>query len=119
MSNHFNKQCTCFLQIDQKLYFAFYDPCDTLEPGWPLRNLLCLLFYSCPDFTYSKTINILSLRGKNLESSIIFSIKTKGDEKILDKKEIIEGRLVGWEANVNGKMGPNIADLSESLDPNR
>ncbi|CAG5103199.1 Similar to ATG7: Ubiquitin-like modifier-activating enzyme ATG7 (Gallus gallus) [Cotesia congregata] len=110
------KETSC---VDQKLYFAFYDPCDTLEPGWPLRNLLCLLFYSCPDFTYSKTINILSLRGKNLESSIIFSIKTKGGEKILDRKEIIEGRLVGWEANVNGKMGPNIADLSESLDPNR
>ncbi|XP_074109927.1 autophagy-related 7 [Cotesia typhae] len=110
------KETSC---VDQKLYFAFYDPCDTLEPGWPLRNLLCLLFYFCPDFTYSKTINIISLRGKNLESSIIFSIKTKGDEKILDRKEIIEGRLVGWEPNINGKMGPNIADLSESLDPNR
>ncbi|XP_057318718.1 uncharacterized protein LOC130663487 isoform X1 [Microplitis mediator] len=104
----------------QKLYFAFYDPCDTLEPGWPLRNLLCLLFYSCPDFAFSETINILSIRGKNLESSVIFTIKvTENFNKDFKKKEMIEGRLVGWETNVNGKMGPNIADLSESLDPNR
>lgn len=102
------------------MYFAFYDPCDTLEPGWPLRNLLCLLFYSCPDFAFSETINILSIRGKNLESSVIFTIKaTESFNKDFKKKEMIEGRLVGWEANVNGKMGPNIADLSESLDPNR
>lgn len=104
----------------EKIYFAFYDPCDSVEPGWPLRNLLCLLFWYCPDFAFDQTINIVSIRGKDLKSSVIFKMKAKkGLDKEIVRKGISEGRLVGWETNANGKMGPNIDDLSESMDPVR
>lgn len=104
--------------MNKKIYFTFYDPCESLEPGWPLRNLLCLLFWSCPDYAFDETINILSIRGKNIESSMIYSIKAKEClNKESTRKDIFEGRLVGWETNAGGKMGPNIADLSESMDP--
>ncbi|KAK0176031.1 hypothetical protein PV328_000210 [Microctonus aethiopoides] len=107
-------------QVNDKIFFTFYDPCDSVEPGWPLRNLLCLLFWCLPEFAFKKSINILAIRGKELESSIIFTIKVNEDLNIeIARKNIFEGRLVGWETNASGKMGPNIADLSESMDPSR
>ncbi|XP_034946075.1 ubiquitin-like modifier-activating enzyme atg7 [Chelonus insularis] len=106
--------------VPKTIYFAFYDPCDSSEPGWPSRNLLCLLFWSCPQFAFTKTMKFMSIRGADLQSSIIFSIKAKQVLNIqMKRKEIIEGQLIGWETKVNGKLGPNIADLSESMDPNR
>ncbi|XP_058808922.1 ubiquitin-like modifier-activating enzyme ATG7 isoform X2 [Phymastichus coffea] len=101
------------------LYFAFYDPClHITAPGWPLRNLLCLLFISCPNICFEKWIKIISIRGCNVENSVVYTIRTKEQKnpKTL-QKILLEGNLVGWESNVRGKMGPSIADLSETMDP--
>lgn len=100
-----------------KIYFAFFDSCDSTEPGWPLRNLLCLLYWWCPDYSFENIIKIVSYRG---DDSVIYEIQAKaGLDREAVKKEIFLGRLVGWEANASGKMGPNIADLSQSMDPTK
>ncbi|XP_033223571.1 ubiquitin-like modifier-activating enzyme ATG7 [Belonocnema kinseyi] len=100
------------------IYFSFYDPCGNLAPGWPLRNLLCLLFWHAPNFSFHSSINFLSIRGSDLQKSIIYTLISKVHEDVESvRKSILEGRFVGWESNANGKMGPNIADLSDAMDP--
>lgn len=102
------------------MYFAYWDPCRSFEPGWPLRNLLCLLFWHSAKYAFEKTIKVLSIRGNDLERAVVFTLKAKVcEDREVAKKEIVAGRLVGWETNANGKMGPNIADLSDTMDPVR
>lgn len=53
-----------------------------------------------------------------MQTAVIFTLRIKEDKDVEAMKEVIsEGHLVGWEFNVNGKMGPNIADLSNIMDP--
>ena len=100
------------------IYFAYQDPCRSSEPGWPLRNLLCLLFYHATDFAFSKTMKFLSIRGTDLERAIVFTVRAKDcQDREAARQAIFTGAFVGWEVNANGKMGPNIADLSDSMDP--
>lgn len=107
-------------QETSEIYFAFFDPCNHTAPGWPLRNLLCLLFQHCFDFCYQNILKLISIRGKNMKNSVVYTIKTKAvsDEKIL-RAELFNGKLVGWESNDRGKLGPNVADLSDVMDPVR
>ncbi|XP_015176882.1 PREDICTED: ubiquitin-like modifier-activating enzyme atg7 isoform X1 [Polistes dominula] len=110
--------CENKVGIDCEIFFAFYDPCKSLEPGWQLRNLLCLLFWHCPTHSFTKSIQILSLRKNDFRTAVVYTLKCKeyaDQEKV--KKSISGSHLVGWEQNENGKMGPRIIDLSESLNP--
>ncbi|KAG5339541.1 ATG7 enzyme, partial [Acromyrmex charruanus] len=107
-------------QAKEEIYFAFYDPCASAEPGWPLRNLLCLLLWHCPTYCFTRDIKVLSVRSDKMQTAIIFTLRIKEDKDIETMREtIFEEHLVGWEANVNGKMGPNIADLSNIMDPTK
>ncbi|KAG5328911.1 ATG7 enzyme, partial [Acromyrmex heyeri] len=107
-------------QAKEEVYFAFYDPCASAEPGWPLRNLLCLLLWHCPTYCFTRDIKVLSVRSDKMQTAIIFTLRIKEDKDIETMREtIFEEHLVGWEANVNGKMGPNIADLSNIMDPTK
>ncbi|XP_012257942.2 ubiquitin-like modifier-activating enzyme atg7 [Athalia rosae] len=100
-----------------EIYFGFYDPCSSPEPGWPLRNLLCLLFWHCPKSSFNSIIKIIAMRGPEAKDAIIFTIQTKDyDKPNAIRQKIFEGRFVGWERSQGGKMGPNITDLSDSLD---
>ncbi|KAK2580514.1 hypothetical protein KPH14_006249 [Odynerus spinipes] len=105
---------------DCEVYFAFYNPCNNSEPGWQLRNLLCLLFWHCPKFCFTKSIKILSLNRDNFQTAIVYTLKCKeyADHESV-RKEIFDSHLVGWEYNENGKMGPQIVDLSDTLDPTK
>lgn len=97
------------------MYFGFYDPCTSMEePGWPLRNLLCLLLWHCPTYCLTHNIKVLAIRNKFEEymRAAIFTLKIKEDTDIESiRKAISEDHLVGWETNKDGKMGPNIDDL--------
>ncbi|XP_018302720.1 ubiquitin-like modifier-activating enzyme atg7 isoform X2 [Mycetomoellerius zeteki] len=107
-------------QAKEEVYFAFYDPCASVEPGWPLRNLLCLLLWHCPTYCFTRDIKVLSVRSDKMQTAVIFILRIKEDKDIETMREtIFEGHLVGWEANANGKMGPNIADLSNIMDPTK
>lgn len=54
-----------------------------------------------------------------MQTAIIFTLRIKEDRNVETIRETVEGHLVGWETNVNGKMGPNIADLSNIMDPTK
>nr|XP_034185351.1 ubiquitin-like modifier-activating enzyme atg7 [Osmia lignaria] len=102
----------------KELYFAFYDPCTTAQPGWPLRNLLCLLLWHCPTYCFTKIIKVISIRGNKAQNSIVFKLKTKEYEDSKKIRNYVFGcSLVGWERNAAGKMGPTIVDLSHTMDP--
>ncbi|XP_012150502.2 autophagy-related 7 [Megachile rotundata] len=106
------------LQDNSEVYFAFYDPCTSIQPGWPLRNLLCLLFWHCPTYCFTKIIKIISIRGNKAHKSIVFKLKTKEyDDSKAFRETIFDCPLVGWERNAAGKMGPTIIDLSHYMDP--
>ncbi|XP_047345209.1 ubiquitin-like modifier-activating enzyme atg7 isoform X1 [Vespa velutina] len=108
------------VETDCEIYFAFYNPCKSLEPGWQLRNLLCLLFWHCSKFCFTKSIQILSLNRDDFKTAVVYTLKCKDyAEQEIVKKSIFDSHLVGWEHNENGKMGPQIVDLSETLDPNK
>jgi len=102
------------------MYFAYYDPCPYSQRGWPLRNLLCLLLWHCPAYCFKYNIKILCIKNDKIQTSVILALKIQDDiDMETVRKNISEGHLVGWETNNNGKMGPNIADLSNSMDPTK
>lgn len=108
------------VEVDYQIYFAFYNPCNNLEPGWQLRNLLCLLFWHCPKFCFTKSIQILSLNKDNFQSAVVYTLKCKEyTEQENVRKTIFDSHLVGWEYNESGKMRPQIDDLSDTLDPTK
>lgn len=114
-----NQQSFCF-QETKNVRFAFYDTSRNLVPGWPLRNLMCLLFWHCPKYSFYEEIKVVSVRGQNFHNALVFTLKTKHyDDWEVVRKSIFEGRLVGWVPNDNGKMGPNISDLSDNMDPTK
>lgn len=105
-------------QTKEEIYFAFYDPCASAEPGWPLRNLLCLLLWHCPAYCSTNDIKVLSIKSDRVENAIVFTLRINGDADVATvRRAVSESPLVGWEANANGRMGPNIADLSNTMDP--
>lgn len=104
---------------------GFIDPsAQPQNPGWPLRNLLAYLRALYPHST--STLRILSWRdadaprnegGWKSRVGTIFigseSVPTKGSD-ILKRPS-----AVGWEKNVQGKLGPRMADLAPMMDPVR
>ena len=77
-----------------------------------------MLFFQCPNVCFEKWMKFISVRGPDVKNSVVYTIKTKEQEnKDLLWKELYEGNLIGWEPNIRGKMGPNIIDLNETMDP--
>lgn len=104
-----------------EIYFAFYDPCTGSKPGWPLRNLLCLLCWHCPTYFFSRTIKLIAVRGNKAQRSLVFKVKSHkdyGHGKDV-RESLFLGPLVGWESNANDRLGPTIADLSDTMDPTK
>lgn len=111
--------------------FGFVDPCSLRgHPGWPLRNFLALLS-ALPEgkLDRSRPLKIISFREHvhqvtdvpddfEWRHSLVFSVKNEHTfmENGRSKSDV---RVVGWEANVRGKMGPRIMELSGILDPIR
>ncbi|KAJ3480138.1 hypothetical protein NLI96_g8565 [Meripilus lineatus] len=87
------------------------------NPGWPLRNLLTYLRHHHPS-DVSQGLRILCWRDSepshNDQWKSRFGIaKVNGDAT----KE--KPAAVGWEKNVQGKLGPRMADLAPMMDPTR
>lgn len=109
-----------FFQEYNEIYFAFYDPCATSNPGWPLRNLLCLLCWHCPTYYFSKVIKFISIRGNKAQKSLVFALKSKQYENYKNERDsLFLSNLVGWESNLNDKLGPTIVNLSDTMDPTK
>jgi hypothetical protein len=89
---------------------GFLDPsAQASAPGWPLRNLLAYLRAVHPEAT--QTVRVLCWRGNSLSSR--FGI-LRGGPTSAEKPSV-----VGWEKNVQGKLGARVADLAPMMDPKR
>ncbi|RWS28886.1 ubiquitin-like modifier-activating enzyme ATG7 [Leptotrombidium deliense] len=95
------------------VYFSFADPCtNSRHPGWPLRNLLTLIFVkfrleSCLILSYR-------LQSNDCSESLLFDVK-------LTNASTNEGypTCIGWEKNEKQKLSPKFVDLSSTFDPKR
>ncbi|KAH9979848.1 E1-like protein-activating [Lactifluus volemus] len=102
---------TFFANIPQESRtIGFLDPsAQASAPGWPLRNLLAYLRAVHPEAT--QTVRVLCWRGD--ASSSRFGI-LRGGPTGVEKPS-----AVGWEKNVQGKLGARVADLAPMMDPRR
>ncbi|RCH91641.1 Autophagy-protein 7 (Autophagy-E1-like activating enzyme atg7), partial [Rhizopus stolonifer] len=90
---------------DKEQLFAFVDPSATKgSPGWPLRNLLYLIHTRWGH----KTIKVVCYRPNDAYQ---IECTLEGAYQPL--------KSVGWERNVQGKLGPRVADLGPLMDPSR
>ncbi|KAI8647244.1 putative autophagy ubiquitin-activating enzyme ApgG [Parasitella parasitica] len=89
---------------------GFIDPATSADgPGWPLRNLLYLVYTV---FKLQK-VSVLCWRPHQIDSSFIIEVQ-------LPETASYDGlKSVGWERNVQGKLGPRMADLGPLMDPTR
>ena len=89
---------------------GFLDPsAQASAPGWPLRNLLAYLRAVHPEAT--QTVRVLCWRGDAQSSR--FGV-LRGGPTSSEKPS-----SVGWEKNVQGKVGARVADLAPMMDPKR
>lgn len=101
---------------------GFIDPSALPDnPGWPLRNLLAYLRAIHPLTTSTDRLRILCWRdnelptGDHVWKSRVGYLKIEGTQTDIS----VRPNAVGWEKNVNGKLGPRVADLAPMMDPTR
>ncbi|KAH8984457.1 hypothetical protein EDB92DRAFT_1887074 [Lactarius akahatsu] len=106
-----NEFSTFFADVPQQSQtIGFLDPsAQASAPGWPLRNLLAYLRAVHPEAT--QTVRVLCWRGDAASSRIGV---LRGGPVDADKPS-----AVGWEKNVQGKLGARVADLAPMMDPKR
>ncbi|KAF7797860.1 hypothetical protein EIP86_009066 [Pleurotus ostreatoroseus] len=99
---------------------AFLDPSALpSNPGWPLRNLLAYLAHRHPGFV-TTGLRILCWRDSEPPSDGHWKSRfgvVKGSATVQDTGA--KPSAVGWEKNVQGKLGPRLADLAPMMDPTR
>ncbi|PCH36981.1 E1-like protein-activating [Wolfiporia cocos MD-104 SS10] len=96
---------------------AFVDPSAApSNPGWPLRNLLAYLRARHPRV---RAHRVLCWRGP---ARSLFGVLRQGGAagaQAGDDAARARPAAVGWEKNVQGKLGPRVADLAPMMDPAR
>ncbi|DAZ97396.1 TPA: hypothetical protein N0F65_011280 [Lagenidium giganteum] len=110
--------------------FGFVDPCAlATNPGWPMRNYLALLA-ALPDakIPSDRPLKLLSFREHTPDQlehlselqwkqSLVFEVQRTASHSTLAVTDNV--KIVGWEANARGKLGPRIMELGSILDPLR
>ncbi|XP_052284162.1 ubiquitin-like modifier-activating enzyme ATG7 isoform X2 [Dreissena polymorpha] len=109
------------MQKGHKVLFAFADPC-TLEqhPGWPLRNYLALILHHWGSKLPCVDVVCFRYRSKagthDASHSLVLQVNISPME---DSDTSDLPKVVGWEKNERGKLGPRFVNLIDSLDPTR
>lgn len=96
-------------------YFAFSDPSNSHNPGWPLRLLMAAVLEHCPSLAKTN-INVIGIRCNlygRLENSLVFRIDAMPE----GYQSVESAGWVGWERNDKGNFGPKLANMSASMDP--
>ncbi|KAI0349924.1 E1-like protein-activating [Trametes cingulata] len=104
---------------------GFVDPsAQPNNPGWPLRNLLAYLLALHPEVAHG--VRILCWRdvdppapgspadGWKSRFGVVKQGAGAAAPAALEKPA-----AVGWEKNIQGKLGPRVADLAPMMDPTR
>ncbi|SPP75575.1 ubiquitin-like modifier-activating enzyme ATG7 [Drosophila guanche] len=97
-------------------YFGFADPSEYEHPAWLMRNYAAYLLQRFPCFV-GRTLRFLGLRYNQkmqMDDSLIWNV-VQSEACDLTKTEDIQ--FVGWELNKNGKMGPRMVCMRDSMDP--
>ncbi|THV04544.1 E1-like protein-activating [Dendrothele bispora CBS 962.96] len=111
-------------QTDSSSAIGFIDPsAQAQNPGWPLRNLLAYLRALHPNISVAK---VLCWRDAEVAKEVgewksRIGLLTVGDGSTPTEVKAASTRpnAVGWEKNVQGKLGPRMADLAPMMDPAR
>ncbi|KAJ3984434.1 hypothetical protein F5890DRAFT_1517061 [Lentinula detonsa] len=104
---------------------GFIDPsAQPQNPGWPLRNLLAYFRALYPQSTSKLRIicwrDAEVPRGEEGWKSRVGTIFLGPDGVSADGSNVTtRPNAVGWEKNVQGKLGPRMADLAPMMDPVR
>ncbi|KAH8277792.1 hypothetical protein KR018_007498 [Drosophila ironensis] len=97
-------------------YFGFADPSEYEHPAWVMRNYAVWLFQQCPGLV-GKRVKFLGLRYNQkmqLDDCRVWEvIQNEACHQVATE----EFKFVGWEPNKNGKMGPRIVCMRDSMDP--
>ncbi|XP_030558121.1 ubiquitin-like modifier-activating enzyme ATG7 [Drosophila novamexicana] len=100
-------------QQAEHYYYCFADPSEYENPAWLMRNYVALLLQRCPTLV-GKPLKFLGLRYDQqlqLDNSLIWHVSQA------EPCNYAQLQFVGWEANRNGKMGPRMANMRDSMDP--
>ncbi|KAI8994652.1 ubiquitin-like conjugating enzyme [Pilobolus umbonatus] len=99
-----------FYEPKDECIFGFVDPSTSELPGWPLRNLLYLIHQRWN----IKRVKIVCYRmGYQSDQSFLLETELPNESNYQNLKS------AGWERNVQGKLGPRMADLGPLMDPTR
>ncbi|KAI0671985.1 E1-like protein-activating [Trametes maxima] len=103
---------------------GFIDPsAQPNNPGWPLRNLLAYLLARHPET--SRGVRVLCWRDADVPHAPgawkgrFGVVKQGAGEAAAATNALGRPAAVGWEKNVQGKLGPRVADLAPMMDPTR
>lgn len=108
--------------------FGFVDPCPlATNPGWPMRNLLAFLtLLPSSRLERGPPLRVLAFREHlhhlrdppavfEWTHSLLFEVAT--DDVPVTASPV--PRVMGWEPNARGKLGPRLMELGGLLDPLR
>ncbi|KAL1948012.1 hypothetical protein VTO73DRAFT_12087 [Trametes versicolor] len=105
---------------------GFVDPsAQPQNPGWPLRNLLAYLLALHPADVV-QGVRVLCWRdveppapGSAGGWRSRFGVVKQGAGEAPAAAPMAKPAAVGWEKNIQGKLGPRVADLAPMMDPAR
>ncbi|KAI0760931.1 E1-like protein-activating [Trametes elegans] len=111
------------IPVDQRTV-GFVDPsAQPSNPGWPLRNLLAYLLALYPET--AQGVRVLAWRegelpvpGASPGWKSRFGVVRQG-AGAASAGPLEKPAAVGWEKNIQGKLGPRVADLAPMMDPTR
>ncbi|KAH9934441.1 E1-like protein-activating [Epithele typhae] len=102
---------------------AFLDPSALLNnPGWPLRNLLAYLLANHPET--AQGVRVLCWRDPEAPAAAggwksRVGVVKQGAGEVVVAAAGTKPSAVGWEKNIQGKLGARMADLAPMMDPAR
>ncbi|KAF0717402.1 Aste57867_2311 [Aphanomyces stellatus] len=101
------------------IVFGFVDPCALpTHPGWPLRNFLNWIAHHCPSLTRAQVLVYRDAVHHVDAVDASFLCKHSYLATVeLTPFDVATIKIMGWELNVQGKMGPRQMQLANLLDP--
>ncbi|KAI8061489.1 uncharacterized protein B0P05DRAFT_557287 [Gilbertella persicaria] len=96
-----------FFENHDQCMIGFVDPSTATDAfGWPLRNLLYLVYTTWQ----LRKFKVCCYRGQ--QTSIVLDVE-------LPANAVYDNKAVGWEKNPQGALGPRMVDLGPLMDPTR
>lgn len=122
----FPRSCPRLLTSFAQRTIGFVDPsAQPQNPGWPLRNLLAYLLALHPA-DVAQGVRVLCWRDVELPAPgsaggwrSRFGVVKQGSGEAPAAAPMAKPAAVGWEKNIQGKLGPRVADLAPMMDPAR